>query len=221
MKRIVLTTLIFSIALISCKKESIVGEGRIITENRTLLARPGFDAIKINGSTAVHVIYGSEYKLEVKGYENLLNVFSTEITNHTLTVEFKNNYNIRNDNTEIFITMPVMPDIYLNGSAEAEVKGNFPFKDQVVLKVNGSGEMEYGSGSVEHLELNISGSGSINILAIEAETAAIQISGSGEVKLAVSDELDASISGSGKIYYSGSPVINANISGSGKVIKLN
>ncbi|HET8828013.1 MAG TPA: head GIN domain-containing protein [Pelobium sp.] len=211
---------IIAILLGACTKEKLTGEGSIITENRTLLVLGGLKTVKVKGSTDVYVTQGDEYKLEVKGYGNLVAALSTDVKNNVLVLEFPNHYNVRNDNTEIFLTIPHLPNLSINGSADADVSGNFPDQPDLFFHVNGSAKINAGLINVENLDVKINGSGNLNVSNVMAENAHISISGSGKVKATVSDYLKASISGSGEISYSGDAVVETQISGSGKVAKL-
>lgn len=214
---ILLSTILFT----ACSKDNIRGEGPLRTEDRTLAIQNGLDAIRINGSTDVEIIHGLNYKLEVSGYGNLLNVLSTEVKNKVLTVEFTNNYNIRNNNTKIILTTPYLTDLYINGSAEAILSGIFAAQESIEFNINGSGEID-----AQEVNMNadfaryiISGSGKIASYNIISKSFEGNISGSGTMQISVFNTLNANISGSGSIYYQGNPVVNAKISGSGKVIK--
>lgn len=205
----------------SCKKEVLRGEGNVSTQNRDLMIEQGFHTVRVNGSTKIYIQAGNEKSLIVKGYDNLLNAYSTEVKNGVLTLEYKNSYTINNDNVSVYITYPFLPNINLYGSCSTEFIGTFPFKEEISAKINGSGSIDYGMFSVGIAHFNISGSGYIkggNVLANEAY---IQMSGSGEVRIAAKDKLKVNISGSGNVYYKGAPKIETNISGSGKIIPLN
>jgi len=204
----------------ACAKDKLRGEGPVVTEYRTLLVVGGLETVKINGSTDVHVTYGDNYELAVKGYGNLVAALSTDVRNNVLTVEFPNHYNIRNDNTEIFLTIPHLPNIDINGSSNVDASGNFPDQPDLFFHVNGSAKINAGFIKVENVDVNINGSGNLNIINVMAQKAKISISGSGKVKATVSENLKASISGSGEILYKGDAVAETNISGSGKVTKL-
>ncbi|HTN19620.1 MAG TPA: DUF2807 domain-containing protein [Pelobium sp.] len=211
---------IIAILLTACTKDKLRGEGPIVTEYRTLLVVGGLETVKINGSTDVHVTYGDNYELAVKGYGNLVAALSTNVRNNVLTVEFPNHYNVRNDNTEIFLTIPHLPNIDINGSSNVDASGNFPNQPNLFFHVNGSAKINAGFINVENLDVNINGSGNLNVANVMAQNAKISISGSGKVKATVNKNLKASISGSGEILYHGDASVETNISGSGKVTKF-
>lgn len=221
MNRVIFVFGVLLLIFSSCKKEVLRGEGRTSTQNRHLMVEQGFHTVKVNGSTKVFIQAGSEKSLAVKGYDNLLNAYTTEVKNGVLTLEYKNNYNVSNDNVAVYITYPSLPNIALNGSCAAAFIGDFPFKEEISAVINGSGEIDYAAFSVGVAHFNISGSGYIQGSDVLATEAYIQMSGSGETRIAVKDKLKVNISGSGNVYYKGNPVIEMNISGSGKIIPLN
>ncbi|TKC09296.1 GIN domain-containing protein [Pedobacter frigoris] len=185
-----------AIVFTSCSKDRIAASGDKITETRN----PGnFTGINGSGSSNIHVSHGSEYKVVLKGSDNLVPRFKTEVMNNILYLKYEH-VNVHRDDIEIFITLPVINYVSLSGSGEIDIKDAFPANDS--------------------FKVNISGSGEADLEKLEAKKADIDISGSGDAKIKVLENLKARISGSGKIYYLGNPVIDSKISGSGKVIKL-
>ncbi|RKD16106.1 hypothetical protein BCY91_04235 [Pelobium manganitolerans] len=213
---ILLTSILY---LSACSKDRLRGEGPTVTESRSINASE-LQTVRVNGSTKLHISYGTVPELKVKGYGNLVAALSTTLKNGVLTVEFENHYNVRNDNTEVFLILPKSPNIYLNGSADAFISGNFEPVNHIFFKINGSANINAGAFVAESLDVNISGSGNVNLVNIDASDANVSISGSGEVKTKVSDKLLVAISGSGRVLYLGNPEVQSNISGSGKVQKI-
>jgi hypothetical protein len=214
----IFAALVLLIGLSSCEKDAIRGEGQVVTEVRTT---PDFIAIDMGGASKVHISYGTAFSVEVKGYANLAPLYTTRVSNNKLILGFKNNYNIRNDNTEVFITMPDLKDLHLSGSGDSDISGNFPHNTSLSLSISGSADIDMKGGSTDDLDIQISGSGNINVFPLTAKNADISISGSGKVRTQVINHLGVSISGSGRVYYKGSPQIQSKISGSGEVIKQN
>lgn len=217
--------ILFSIFLFSAcsKKNYIRGEGPISTQNRTQSLQSEIRSIKINGSTEAQIMYGPVTKLEVSGYNNLLAALSTEVVGNTLVVEYKELYNVKNDNTKIILTVPNLPSLQLNGSIKTSITGIFPSQESVYFRVSGSAKInaEGTNTNVNHAEYSISGSGEIFAYDILSKDFEGNISGKAEMRTSVFNNLNASISGSGVIYYKGNPTVSSNISGSGKVIKVN
>jgi hypothetical protein len=204
------------IFLSSCLKERLEGNGHIVSEVRTL---KGFTGVENSGSKRVHVSYGPEFKVELRGSSNLIPAYRTRVINGNLELGYER-VNVRYDDLEVHVTMPEIRRANLSGSGKILISGDFPAQDYFESRISGSGEIRvYDAFDVTDLDLAISGSGKADLLPIQSERADAHISGSGEAKIHVNDHLKASISGSGKVYYAGSPTVEMNVSGSGKVVK--
>jgi len=216
MRTSILITLI-SIFLFSCSKDRITASGDKITETRT----PGeFRGVFSSGSSNVHVTYGDEYKVVLKGSDNLIPYFKTKIVSNHLYLGYER-VSIRHDDIEVFVTLPRLDRASLSGSGSLQVSGQFPAQNELRASISGSGDILV-RDQIDYDEVNIdiSGSGKADLEKVRTEEADIDISGSGDARITVYDELKARISGSGKIYYKGNPTIDSKISDSGKVIKL-
>ncbi|MFA6275831.1 MAG: head GIN domain-containing protein [Pedobacter sp.] len=217
MKKLITFSLLAILFLTSCKKDRITADGNIITETRN----PGnFTKVHTSGANNVYIKFGADYKIELKGSANLMPYFKTNIVNGKLYLSF-DNVNVKQDDIEIFVTLPSIKAITLSGSAKITLSGNFPVIDFLNFDISGSGDIVANSNIlVEELNVNISGSGKIEAEKITSNYADVTISGSGDARIGVQSELKASISGSGKVYYSGNATVESHISGSGKVIKF-
>lgn len=211
-----ITAILFS----ACNKDSLNGQGFTRTEDRSSELQGGFSSIRINGSTDAMIVYGSNYKLEVAGYSNLLSALSTKVINQTLVVEFVNYYNVKNDNTKITVTIPRIPNLYINGEADAYLTGIFPAQESIDFTVNGSANISATNVimTTQFANYKVNGNGEIDGYSIIAKNAESTVSGNGKIKTNVLTNLKATISGNGRIYYKGNPTLTTEISGSGKVL---
>lgn len=201
----------------SCTKEGVWGNGTVKTEEREA---SGFTKISVEGSTNIHITEGDNFKVDVKAYANILPFLKTRVENGILRVKFEDNRNVRNDNSEVFITMPVLKGLSASGSGNIDVSGSFENVEEFDASISGSSDIKIENALVEKLKVSISGSGDFKSFGLIAEEADISISGSGDTELTVHDKLKAKIRGSGNIYYKGSPNnIEDNIAGSGRLIK--
>lgn len=206
---------VFSLAVMSCKKDRISGSGSVITQERSV---SNFTKIQASGSNNVQVTQGSTFKVEVRGYANLLPYYETKLVNGTLELGYKNNTHVRNDNIEVFVTLPVLHALSSAGSGNITTTGNFAGNASFETHISGSSNITVGQGSSENYSSTISGSGNIHALGFVAEKADIRISGSGNNEITATETLNVVIAGSGNVYYLGSPVITVQTSGSGAVI---
>lgn len=203
------------LVLFSCNKDRITGSGPVQTESRPVA---GFTKVEVYGSTNVHVVQGSAFDVQVTAYANLLPYLETRLEDNVLVIEFKRNAHIRNDNSEVTVTLPVLEGLSTNGSGNMDATGNFTGSNMSASS-SGSGQISINGGAVTNYDIDISGSGKVKSYELIASVATVHISGSGEAEVHATEVLNAHISGSGNIYYKGEPTVNTTISGSGKVIK--
>ncbi len=203
------------LSLFSCSKENIKGSGSVTTEQRNLT---GFTSVSSSGSSKVFITQGNFFSVEVKGYANLLPYYETRVVNNELRLGYRDNVSVKNDNTEVFVTLPSVEALKLSGSGDIRTSGTFPFVADFNASISGSGNIHYSDGSAGFFNSSISGSGSMYMLGLKAEKAEAITSGSGNTEISVATHLQVKISGSGNVYYRGNPLIVTNISGSGEVI---
>lgn len=203
--------------LSSCKRDRLTANGDRITDTRTLSE---FTSLDISGANSVHVAYGNEYKVVLKGSSNLIPYFKTTLDGKRLNLSYQN-ANVNHDDLEIFVTMPYIKGVSLSGSGSVAIDGSFEPIADFNLTISGSGDVSVNQSlTVNHLEITISGSGKAFFQKAIAKEADIRVSGSGDVHLQVTEFLKTRISGSGEVYYQGNPQLDTKITGSGKVIKF-
>lgn len=216
MKRIpVFVAMTAILAISSCTKERIRGSGPVTTETRNVA---GFTAVSVAGSTNVYITQGAVFKVEVKGYSNLLPHFETKLLNNTLQLGFKRDVNVKNDNTDVYITMPALTGLSISGSGNISTTGAFNGNTDFNTRIDGSGNIHFSSGTIQNFYSTIAGSGSIYAIGMIADKADINTSGSGNTEITATSQLKVRIDGSGNVYYRGTPVISTTITGSGAVL---
>lgn len=218
----VMRNLFAAIAVISlfasCSKDVVHGDGSVVTSERTV---SNFSGIEVSGANNVYITYAATVSVSVKGYENLVSHYITEVRDGKLHLHYDNDVNVKNDNIQIHVTMPSFDDLELSGSCSVNAAGSFDYTNEFEISTSGNGNINIEDISVNKYDVNSSGSSNIHTLGVKAKTASVEISGSSTVTLSVQDKLDVHISGSGKVSYKGEPAeINTDISGSGHVIKL-
>jgi len=202
---------------ISCKKDSLRKSGNIVSETRSLAA---FESISSKGSNPLIIKYGNKFEVVVKGSDNLLPHFQTTIVGKELQLGFDVS-EVKNDDVEVFITLPILKGIKVNGSSEVEISGTFGVLEQLDIQSNGSSKITAVDNlKVDNLSINLSGSGRINFENAMATNSNVILSGSGNINLSTQGKLKVAISGSGTVSYRGNPTLETQITGSGKVIKL-
>jgi len=202
----------------SCSKDLIHGDGSIITSARTV---SNFSGIDVSGANNVFISYAPQLSVSVKGYDNLVSHYKTEVKDGKIYLHYDEHTIVKNDNIQVYITMPYFDALSLSGSCAINAAGSFDNTDKLSVATSGNGDVNIEDISANMYTIHSSGSSNISTLGVKAKTATVEVSGSSTVTLSVEDKLDVHISGSGKVSYKGAPAeISTDISGSGKVIKL-
>lgn len=214
---------LFAIAVLigvfaSCKKDVVHGSGSVVTEERST---GNFSAVSTSGSAKVYISYAPEITVKVKGYQNLVSAYTTEVSNNTLQLHYKEDVNVQNDNIEVYITMPGFNALTSNGSSPITATGAFNDVENLSISTSGNAGISIDNMNVDHYNINISGNSNIATLGVMSNNAVVDLSGNGTVTLSVKDKLDVHISGNGKVSYKGDPAdVITDIQGSGTVVKL-
>jgi hypothetical protein len=202
----------------ACNKDVLRGSGDIVAAERNT---GNFSGLNTSGSAKIYINYAPEISVKVKGYSNLVSEYTTEVKNNTLYLHYRNNLNVKNDNIEVYITMPGFNALSMSGSSSIIATGNFEDTDNLSISTSGNAGISIDKMNTNSYTVQSSGNSNIATLGVKAKTAKVEISGNGEASLSVTDKLEVHISGNGKVFYKGDPTeIVTDINGNGKVVKL-
>ncbi|HEX5154243.1 MAG TPA: DUF2807 domain-containing protein [Parafilimonas sp.] len=217
MKKITFIALL-AIMLASCSKDVITGSGDTVIAERTV---GNFTGINITGNQKIFISYAREASVKLKGYSNLIPHYITTVDDNVLYLQYENNTGVKNDNLEIYITMPYFTKLALFGSSAITATGSFQDVDDLTISSSGDGSIEIEQLSTNSYTLFSSGNNEVSTLGVQAKSAKIDLSGDGTASVSVTDKLEVHISGSGKVSYKGDPAeLTSDISGNGSLIKL-
>jgi hypothetical protein len=238
MKKSIAAVFTATLFFLSCSKETLIGEGPVVTETRTA---GNFTGISFSIPGEVHFKTDPVYKIEIQAQQNILNVLRTRVNGGVLEIDFPHDVRVRrHEDIVINLSGPTADFFRVSGSGDITVQGDIVTNkfylevsgsgniqvqkaivaDKIDGRISGSGNITVSSGSAKNEELRISGSGNMNMADVPAEKAEKHISGSGDIRVNLSQSLTARISGSGSVYYRGNPSVSTNISGSGTVRPL-
>ncbi len=220
--------------------DCIDGSGDLQTETRQVSS---FHSVVVKGSADVTFVQGNEQNLSITADDNILPIITTTVSGERLTIDAKECYS-PSETVKITMTIPDLRTYRIEGSGsltnlpstsseqlvlndlllEVEGSGEIDLHDlmmeDMTIRIEGSGEIDI-TGEGESIDVEIEGSGEVIADRFPVRNAEGKIEGSGEIRLYATEVLRASISGSGTIYYRGTPAtLETEIDGSGKIIKL-
>ena len=187
--------------LTACHFHIMTGNGRIVSEERSVDRNFSAVALEGVGTVNIHpgVLYmGHSYRVIVTTDSNIQDIVRTDVSGSVLYIDEKSHSGF--NPTRLII------DVYL------------PELKSVTLK--GVGDIKVSSGNGSNMDVVLSGVGNIYAHNYEVQNADVRLSGTGDVKVWATNTLTGKLSGVGDILYKGSPVNTVNRTGVGKVKRL-
>ncbi len=215
MKRMI-TLLSITIVMASCTKTSVVGDGPVITETRSL---PGFTSVRLEGSVHANIVKGTTTSVQVAGYQNLVSLYESEVQNGVLVLKLKDGlFNVRNNNLSVNVVVPSLRSASTHGSGDINFSGFIG--QEFNGDINGSGSLYATNCDYQRANLQVNGSGSVYARDLVAGSTSARINGSGKIETTTLINLTVRITGSGNVYYWGAPGLeDFQVSGSGRIFK--
>lgn len=231
MKVIKLVLFCIPVFFYACGFNSVQGKGDVQKFERKV---SDFTKLSMDISGKVFIIQGSEYSCTIETEENIAGLLTTDVKDHELKISQTKNFNTNTLN--VYITMPFVEKLSLNGSGDINCKNEISSKN-LELELDGSGNINMNKIIVMTLSCSIDGSGNINLVTgktkdanfelggsgnitadhIDCENVVASIDGSGNIDCFASQNLKVDIDGSGNLKYKGQPKTKIDISGSGQV----
>lgn len=244
-KRTVMTTLvriaiafIVAVFLSSCGFDINIGDfgtgkpgnGHVVKETRKVT--DDFTEVSVSEGLAVYVTQGDQYKIEVEGDENIIDLIATDIKQGKLRIHAEENIGRATKN--VYVSLPKISS--LKASSGSQLRTTAPVKENA-LEIDGSSgalldidlaakalEIDASSGAnltvsgqTDHADVDVSSGGNINAKELQAKTCIADASSGGNVKIKVSESLTADATSGGNISYSGEPNVSSKKSVSGSV----
>src|SRR5690349_5624495 len=157
MKKTALLLLIPFITLAG-EKDHIKGSGQVKSEKRQV---ESFNKISTGGSIDVVIEQGSSEGVEITTDDNLQNYIITEIKNHTLNIQVKENYSVSPTKLVVKATCKELKAISAGGSGDVSTSGELKTED-LAISQGGSGnfKLKLNAGKVE---ISKAGSGDFDL----------------------------------------------------------
>jgi hypothetical protein len=231
MKRLVSTILTIALAF-------VINQGN--AQNTTKIDAKDFTGIENSISANVNIYQSADFKVELIASQKIAEELKIYVEDGVLKLKKKDNFfnwSSKDEKVIVNIWAPTYNLLALNGSGDVIAKTAISTKD-LVIKINGSGDVNIGtleantltvksngsgdvtmggSKTIEKAEYNINGSGDIDVYQLPSKSVSAHINGSGDIKIWAIDELIAKVVGSGDIEVKGDPRIDAKVVGSGSI----
>ena len=164
-----------------------VGKGKKVTCKGPVVEKTldltGFDAIVVNGSSDMELTQGETFKVLVKANEDVFQYLDYKVSDGKLVLETVDNVNIRAEEFNIYITLPTLKSLEVNGAADVDLKNGYKSSEALEVEVNGAGDFEFNSITVPTLSFELNGAGDIEADNIDVEELKVMVNGAGDIDL--------------------------------------
>jgi hypothetical protein len=211
MKIRIISLILISLIMISCKLTGVRGNGDLVNEVRDI---DQFEKIDVSGNYEVELNVGKTTRLEIIAESNLLKYIKTRVKKNTLYISSKKNLRPRED-LKIIIDCPKLYAIECSGVNDIFAQGIE--SDRFDIDLSGAGSINI-SGKTEYLKIDVSGAADLMARDFLTENVRIDVSGAANAEVYAAISCDAEVSGAGYIeLYGDAKDVNMDISGAGSL----
>ena len=199
--------LIATVAVIAgCSQRGIKGDGKIITENRTVSE---YSEIKAIGGCQIKWTSGKP-ALSITTDSNLLSHIKTGVSGHTLKI-LSPGILRPTRRIAVVLSSASLADVRLTGGMSFTA-GPLSGTD-LILESTGASDVCF-EGAVTNLGVRMTGASKLEAKALKAQTATLSMVGASEADITVAEALSVSMTGACSLSYSGNPkTVDKNVTG--------
>ena len=177
--------------------KKVTCKGPVITKELDL---SGFDAITVNGSSDMELFQGESFQVLVKANEEVFDYIDYKVEDGILILETKDHVNIRAEEYDITITLPVLKELIVNGAADVDIKKGYAASENLKVQVNGAGDFDLSGIAVPSLSFTLNGAGDIEADGLDVEELSVAVNGAGDIDVSgKAGKASFSVSGAGDI----------------------
>lgn len=209
MKNIGIAFIALLAGMASCAARPIPGDGKVISENRTVA---DFSALEASGGFDIQWT-SAPSSLSITTDQDLLPHIQTVVAEGTLRISA---------DQAIAPTKGVKIVLSSGSLKEVDLRGAVHFTAKQVsgekLRISSAGAVSAEvAGEVGELTAKLTGASNLKALSLKAKAATVSLTGASNGDVCVSEHLKASIVGAGSISYTGDPRVEQSVLGVGKV----
>ena len=158
--------------------KTITCNGPVVTKTLEL---SGFDAITVNGSSDMEIIQGDKFQVLVKANEDVFDHIDYRVENAILIIESKDSVNIKAEEYDVTVTLPILKALTVNGAADVEMEKGYVSSENLVMEVNGAGDFSLSGIKLPSLSIELNGAGDIEADGLDVKDLSIEVNGAGDI----------------------------------------
>ncbi|MFC6996470.1 head GIN domain-containing protein [Rufibacter roseus] len=223
---VILLLTFFSVSTL-VNAQTVEGNGKITTQNRTV---PAFTGLKITGGFEVVLTQGNKESLKLEAEENTMSHIETEVSNGILNIKTKGVKNAKK--LKVYVTVRDLQSLELSGGIKL-ASTNTITANKLNLELAGGINLEMAiqvkelnaeiaggtnttlTGRADRVKLELAGASNLKASDLQTDYFTIEAAGVGNAEVNVAKELNVDAAGIVNVDYKGSPKVKH--SGMGKV----
>jgi hypothetical protein len=159
-----------------------------------------FQGITVNGQADITLTQADAFSVVVKANEDAFEYLNYRVEEGELILETKDHVNLLAKELDVYVSLPLLTSIIVNGAADVELKGNYKAEKPLSMTVNGAGDFELNGLAVPSLSFTLNGAGDIEANDLDVEKLAVSINGAGDIVLGgKAAEATVSVRGAGDV----------------------
>jgi len=160
----------------------------------------GFDKVQMNTTCDIRLTQRDAFLVDVRANEEVFAYLDFSVEDGTLYLKTKDNVQIRAEEYELTIGLPLLKDFTVNGACDLEWNGGYYAGEDLTFTLNGAGDLELYDIQVPSLTLKVNGAADVEMDKIDVMELAVIVNGAGDVGVTgKADKAVFNVSGVGSI----------------------
>lgn len=209
--------LLFSLFLISCEGDAIVGSGNIVSESRNVAS---FDQLEAGAAFDIFISQGTDESLTVEADDNIIDLISTEVVNGNLRIRFtESNLMFSRETMAIRIVMADLKALELNDAASCFVEDfQLSAKLEVVLKDDADLDI---SGSASEFIVNMEDASNLKGFPFMVDDCEAKLDDASKMEITVNNSLNGSLKDASELRFKGNASVSVSVEDAARLLDAN
>ena len=158
-----------------------------------------FQSVVVNGSADLHITQEDNFSVRVVANEEVFQHLDYKVEDGTLILQTKERVQIRAEKFDVFVTMPSIEALGVNGASDAVVS-DFSGDYSITVTVNGAGDVELRNLTLEGISFTVNGAADLVAKDLDVKTLNVAVNGAADASLeGKAEDVNVSIAGAGSV----------------------
>lgn len=158
-----------------------------------------FSGVFVNGAADLHITQEDNFSVRVVANEEVFQHLDYKVVDGVLILETKDRVQIRAEKFDVFVSMPAIETLGVNGASDAVIS-DFSGDYGITVTVNGAGDVELNNLALESLSFTVNGAADLVARELDVKKVNVAVNGAADASLqGKSEDVNVSIAGAGSV----------------------